>query len=142
VTGQGQDHRIGRLKAAWLRLITHSLNHLTSRAARSGRGPFSLVRHVGRRSGQTYETPVILGRAERGFVVELTYGPHVQWYRNVVAAGGATLVRGDHRWQVGPPQPMDAAAGRAAFPAPARMVLRLLRRREFRFLPLVTPPAL
>src|SRR4051812_50056213 len=72
----------------FLWMLKNSLNRLTIRIARSGRGPFSLVRHVGRRSGRTYETPVILARVPQGFVAELTYGAGVDWYRNIVAAGG------------------------------------------------------
>ncbi|MCL1872258.1 MAG: nitroreductase family deazaflavin-dependent oxidoreductase, partial [Promicromonosporaceae bacterium] len=75
-----------------------------------------------------------------GVVVELTCGPQVQWYRNVVAAGGCVVVRGRHRWRVGAPVPLDPAEGRAAFPAPARFFLRVLRRHEFRLLPVVPPP--
>ncbi|WP_425954196.1 nitroreductase family deazaflavin-dependent oxidoreductase [Xylanimonas sp. McL0601] len=133
---------VGRVKATWLRIIKHSLNHLTLRAARSGRGPFTLVRHLGRTSGRTYETPLVLARTPNGFVTELTYGTQVQWFRNVVAAGGCTVVRGAQSWQVGAPQVLDVAAGLAAFPPSRRVVLRLLRRREFRLLPFVRPPAL
>lgn len=66
----------------------------------AGRLPgFAVVRHVGRRSGRAYETPVNLFRdrdrdGDR-FVVALTYGSDSQWVRNVLAAGGCTLrVRG------------------------------------------------
>ena len=71
-----------------LRWLGRVLNPLTSRTARPGRGPFSMVRHVGRRSGRTREIPVILAQTAEGFVAELTYGPNVDWYRNIVAAGG------------------------------------------------------
>ena len=132
----------GRVKAAWLQVVKHVVNPVTMRIARSGRGPFVLVRYVGRTSGRTYETPLLLGRAPDGFVTELTYGPHVQWYRNVVAAGGCTIVRGAKQWEVGAPRPLDAATGLAAFPPNRRVLLRVLRRREFRLLPFVRPPAL
>ena len=76
----------------WLWLISHTLNRLTTSLARSGHGPWSLVRHVGRRSGRSYETPLLLARTSDGFVAELTYGPAVDWYRNIAAAGGCTVV--------------------------------------------------
>ena len=41
-------------------LLKNTLNRMTSRMARTGHGPFSLIRHVGRKSGRTYETPVVL----------------------------------------------------------------------------------
>ena len=122
------------VRRRWLRVLARTLNPLTLRAARSGRGPFALVRHTGRRSGHEYETPLVLARVPEGFVAELTYGPRVDWYRNVVAAGGCVvLVRGvEHR--VVAVEPYGVAEGLAAFGPPATLVLRALRRREFRLL--------
>lgn len=59
---------------------------------------FGLVRHVGRRSGRTYRTPVNVFRTPGGYVVALTYGPDADWVKNVLAAGGCELVtrRGTH----------------------------------------------
>ena len=72
-------------------MLDHTLNRVTVRLAKWGRGPFSLIRHVGRKTGRAYETPVILTRVPEGFVAELTYGDSVNWYRNVVAAGGCVV---------------------------------------------------
>ena len=111
--------------------------------ARAGRGPFSLVRHVGRKSGKTFETPVILADVAEGLVAELTYGTGVNWYRNIMTGGGEVLHRG--RWyRIRAVEPMAADRGRRAFGPAARVVLTLLRRHEFRLLrvePLETPPA-
>ncbi len=49
-----------RLHKGLLIVLKHTLNPVTCRIARSSHGPFTLVRHVGRRSGQRYETPIIL----------------------------------------------------------------------------------
>jgi deazaflavin-dependent oxidoreductase (nitroreductase family) len=114
-----------------LRTLSHTLNPITIRIAKSGHGPFSLLRHVGRRSGRTYETPLILATAPEGFIAELTYGDTVDWYRNVVAGGGV-VVRHRIEYRIDAVEPCDVAEGRAAFPWPARMLLRLLRRRHFR----------
>ncbi|MFD6179411.1 MULTISPECIES: PNPOx family protein [unclassified Isoptericola] len=124
----------GALRRRFLWLLQHTLNRWTTRVARSGRGPFSLVRHVGRTTGNVYETPIIVAAVPGGFVAELTYGEDVSWYRNVVAAGGCQLlVRGRVR-RVVAIEPYPTEAGRRAFGFPARLVLRLLRRREFRLL--------
>ena len=122
------------MRRRFLRVLKNTLNRWTTRLARAGRGPFSLVRHVGRKSGKTYETPIIVARAEGGFIAELTYGERVDWYRNVVAAGGCELlVRGVwHRVAAIEEYPADA--GRRAFGVPARSILTLLRRHEFRML--------
>jgi deazaflavin-dependent oxidoreductase (nitroreductase family) len=122
------------MRRRFLWLLKNTLNRLTTRVAKSGRGPFSLVRHIGRRSGTVYETPIIVAAVPEGFVAELTYGENVNWYRNVVAAGGCDLLVAGvtHRVVAVEPYPVDA--GRRAFGYPARLVLTLLRRKEFRLL--------
>jgi len=119
----------------FLTVLRHTINPLAMRAARSGRGPFSIVRHVGRRSGAAYETPLILAEVPQGFVAELTYGDRVAWYRNLVAAGGRCEVL--HRgttYAIDRMDPLETAAGLRAFGAPRNVVLRVLRRTQFRLL--------
>lgn len=122
------------MRRVYLWLLKNTLNRVTTRLARAGAGPFSLVRHVGRRSGTQYETPIIVAAVPEGFVAELTYGENVSWYRNIVAAGGCRILVRGRPHQVVAIEPYPAEAGRAAFGFPARLVLRLLRRREFRLL--------
>ena len=124
----------GAARQRFFWILKHTLNRLTSRAARSRHGPFSLVRHVGRRSGRVYETPVILARVPEGFVAELTYGPDVDWYKNVTAAGHCTVVHHGREYEVNGVVSYPAELGRAAFPPPARFVLRALGRTDFRLL--------
>jgi deazaflavin-dependent oxidoreductase (nitroreductase family) len=118
----------------FLWLLNNSLNRVTGRLARSGRGPFWLVRHVGRRSGRTYETPVILARVPDGFIAELTYGDRVNWYRNVVAAGRCVVVHGRAEYPIIGIEPCSAERGRAAYPEPFRFVLKATGRTEYRLL--------
>jgi deazaflavin-dependent oxidoreductase (nitroreductase family) len=122
------------MRRRFLWLLKNTLNRLTSRVARSGRGPFSLVRHVGRKSGTVYETPIIVAAVSDGFVAELTYGENVNWYRNIVAAGGCELLVGGVTHSVIAVEPYPEKVGRQAFGLPARLVLRALRRHEFRLL--------
>ncbi|GIM89058.1 nitroreductase family deazaflavin-dependent oxidoreductase [Paractinoplanes toevensis] len=126
------------MKAAWLGLLKHSLNRVTVPLARSGRGPFALVRHVGRRSGRPYETPLLLARLGDDFVAELTYGPDVDWYRNVVAAGHCQVITGGIVHEIDRIEILPADDGLRAFGNPAAVVLRLLRRRDFRLLHVAT----
>lgn len=122
------------IRKGYLWLLKNTLNRVTARAARGGGGPFSLIRHVGRRSGRTYETPVMLAKVPGGFVAELTYGENVNWFRNVVAAGGCVVVFGGKEYRVDAIEPCAAAAGRAAFPPVRRAILTATRRRNFRLL--------
>src|SRR5438876_702578 len=47
-------------RSVWLRVLKHTIKPLAIGAARRGSGPFSLVEHVGRKSGARYETPIIV----------------------------------------------------------------------------------
>lgn len=129
-----------RIRRVWLTLLKHTLNPLTRRLARSSIGPFSLIRHVGRRSGKTYETPLIVAPIRGGFMIELTYGPDVDWHKNIVAAGGCTVVRRGQAYAVHQIERVDTATGLAAFPPAQRFVLRLLRRTHFEKLLLQESP--
>lgn len=124
----------GRIKRGFLTVLKHTLNPLTSRAARSGRGPFSLVRHVGRKSGTVYETPLILARVPEGFVAELTYGPDVSWYRNIVKAGHCVVIHRGREYAIDAIEPYPTDDGLRAFGPPFTQILRLLGREEFRML--------
>jgi deazaflavin-dependent oxidoreductase (nitroreductase family) len=110
-------------------LLKHTLNPLTLRLTLAGLGPFTIVRHVGRRSGKQYATPLLLAPIAGGFVAELTYGPNVDWFQNVKAAGHCTIVRGGKEIAIDRIEPMDSDAGMQAFPLPARIALRILQRR-------------
>ena len=124
--------RTARSRFLWL--LNNTLNRVTSQIARSGGGPFSLIRHVGRKSGRIYETPVILAEVPEGFIAELTYGENVNWYRNVVAAGGCVVVRHRVEYRVTTIEPCSAERGRNAYPGPFRLVLKAASRSEFRLL--------
>jgi len=114
--------------------LKNTLNRLTTRAAKAGRGPFSLVRHVGRKSGTVYETPIIVAPVPEGFIAELTYGEDVNWYRNIVAAGGCDLMVAGVTHRVTSIEPYPREAGLRAFGPLRGLLLKLLRRKHFRLL--------
>lgn len=53
---------------------------------------FAIVIHRGRRSGKEFRTPLNVFRRPDGYVVALTYGPNVDWVRNVRAANGCEFI--------------------------------------------------
>ena len=122
------------MKAAWLWLIKHTLNRFTMRLARRGVGWFAIVRHTGRKSGQVYEGVIILAPVREGFVAELTYGDQVNWYRNLVAAGGGEVIRRGVTYRVDAVSEITEEEGYQAFGPPYIFVFRLLRRKHFRLL--------
>src|SRR5579859_3528831 len=53
---------------------------------------FAVVVHTGRQTGRQYQTPINAFRRGDGFIIILTYGPATDWARNVLAAGGCSLI--------------------------------------------------
>ena len=75
-----------------LRPMTKMLNPLIVKLA--GRRHFHMaaqIRHVGRRSGRTYTTPVSARRSGDTVLVALTFGNQSDWSRNVRSAGGGSI---------------------------------------------------
>jgi len=62
------------------------------RSAGTEKSNTSIVRHVGRRSGRTYETPVVAVEHDDGFLIAVPYGERTDWMKNVLASGQATVV--------------------------------------------------
>lgn len=107
------------------------VNPLILRTAAGRLGPTAIVRHVGRRSGRTYATPVYAGRLGDDFMIALLVGTEADWCRNVWAAGGCTLRLGGASYELTGPEVVDQATALRAFPAPIRVVSRLFGFRHF-----------
>jgi deazaflavin-dependent oxidoreductase (nitroreductase family) len=88
--------------------------------------PFAIVEHVGRMSGTAYRTPVMVFSRPGGYAIALTYGPRTDWVRNVLAAGGCTIVLGGASIPLASPALDHGAAAIHRFPPMIRTVLRLL----------------
>jgi deazaflavin-dependent oxidoreductase (nitroreductase family) len=63
----------------------------------------SVIEHVGRTSGRTYQTPIDVIESTTGLLIALPYGTRADWLRNVQAAGSATIVTQGQRVKVGRP---------------------------------------
>jgi deazaflavin-dependent oxidoreductase (nitroreductase family) len=91
---------------------------------------FAVVMHRGRTSGRMYRTPVNAFRRSDDYVFVMTYGPDVDWVRNVAAAGECDIAtRGRLVHLVDPRRFSDPR--RDAVPGPVRMILRLIDVDEF-----------
>lgn len=87
--------------------------------------PFIMIEHRGRRSGRLYRTPVMGWVDGDELIVALTYGPGVEWIKNLDAAGGGAIVRRSRRWLVGAPRVERGIATAPAIPGPVRRFLSL-----------------
>ena len=93
--------------------------------------PLATLHHVGRSSGRRYRTPVFAFTTPRGVVVALTYGPQVQWLRNLESAGEARMVRRGRVLALSDPVRLRGSAGARLVPAPIRWGLRAMVVDEF-----------
>ena len=122
-------HAVGKLnKVATNKVLVHLAGH----------GPFVELEHVGRRSGRVYRVPLNAFRTGDSVTFALTYGPRVDWLRNVRAAGGCRLRMGHEILTLGAPVELPTEVGMARMPVPARVVLRLTRVDEFIELPVLS----
>lgn len=85
----------------------------------------SVVRHRGRTSGTSYETPVAAVPTGDGFVIALVYGRDTDWLRNVLSDGTATIVHEGDTVAVDRPEVIPMAAAAGYFPAKDLRSMRL-----------------
>ena len=86
---------------------------------------FAVVEHRGRKTGHFYRTPVAARRSADGFIIALAFGAQVDWYRNLVAAGGGTIRWRGHVYSVTAPERVDAATVLTTFDPVQRLLLRI-----------------
>ena len=96
-----------------LRWLTRAMRPLALRSAGKEGADTSVVRHVGRRSGRAYQTPVIAAQHDDSFLIALPYGERTDWLKNVLAKGSATIVASGRTYEVDRPEvvPMAEATG-------------------------------
>lgn len=92
------------------------LNPLMLRLAGRRHWYAAVIRHTGRRSGRRYATPVVADRVADDLIIPLPYGTHVDWLRNVLAAGRATVQVSGQTYDVTEPVIIDAAVAEPQLP--------------------------
>ena len=96
-----------------LRWFTRVMRPLALRSAGKQGSGTSVICHVGRRTGRTYQTPVIAAQHDNSFLIALPYGKRTDWLKNVLSKGSAAIVTNGHIYQVDQPEiiPMAEATG-------------------------------
>ena len=87
-----------------VRRVGRSTRPLALKSAGTPGSNTSVVRHVGRATGRSYETPVVAVRTDDGFAIALPYGASTDWVKNVMAAGGAEIVSDGDTYKVDTPR--------------------------------------
>lgn len=115
------------------------LNRISLWLAPKGKGPYSVVTHMGRQSGRIYKTPVLASHVEDYIYVPLPYGDHVDWLRNVLAHDGCVIFLQGEEIAASDPVVIEAKTAFSALPEGRRKVferfemgkfLRLTSRKE------------
>ncbi|MEV6275125.1 nitroreductase family deazaflavin-dependent oxidoreductase [Nocardia sp. NPDC051832] len=70
----------------------------------------SVIRHTGRSSGKSYETPIGITEAGDRFVILLPYGTNPDWLKNVLAAGTAEVVHEGVTYRANEPEVVSTAS--------------------------------
>jgi len=79
------------------------------RSAGTEQSATSVVRHLGRRSGRSYATPVVAVEHDDSFLIALPYGERTDWMKNVLASGKATVVTHGRTYGIDRPQVIPMA---------------------------------
>jgi hypothetical protein len=97
-----------------IRLQRAIINPRQMKSAGSPGAYAAVMRHRGRVSGRSLETPVGVVAADDGFLIALVYGSRTNWVQNVLASGSATIVHEGQAHEVDQPEliPMKAVATR------------------------------
>ena len=98
-----------------LRLFTRAMRPLAMRSAGKEKSNTSVVCHVGRRSGRTFETPVVAAHHDDSFLIALPYGERTDWLKNVLDKGSATIVTNGNTYDVDRPRVIPMAEATAYF---------------------------
>ncbi|BAD57646.1 nitroreductase family deazaflavin-dependent oxidoreductase [Nocardia farcinica] len=123
----GLRYRIAPIVDTVRRFNKKVTNRRVLRDAGTAGSPRALIRHVGRRSGRTYDTPVDVIPTDTGYVVALPYGTRADWLRNVLAAGSATVVTDGATVPIDQPALVPTAAVAGHLSPGTRLTLRLFR---------------
>ena len=98
-----------------MRWLTRMTRPLALRTAGKKDSDTAVIRHLGRRSGRTYETPVVAVEHDDSFLIALPYGERTDWLKNVLAQGEATIVTHGRAYQVDRPEVIPMAEAAAYF---------------------------
>ena len=99
------------------------LNPFILRFAGRRLSPHGIVRHVGRKFYDSYDTPVIVGTINGQFVIPLPYGVTADWCQNVLAAEECTLVWQGNAYRAASPELIDSTVASEAFFAAQNWIL-------------------
>jgi deazaflavin-dependent oxidoreductase (nitroreductase family) len=109
----------------------HILNRMILALAETGKGPYTVVYHVGRRSGKVYSTPVFAYYNGETIIVPLPYGENVDWLRNVLAKGNCEIVGNRSKMTAANLEILESAAALPLLPRWRGKVFQIFKIEKF-----------
>ena len=85
---------------------------------------WSIVEHIGRRSGKTYRTPVSVFRTHDGVAVLLPYGAETDWLKNLQSANGGQVKLSGRTFRVTNPRIVSTAEAVESVKPPWRQIMK------------------
>ena len=119
-----------RFRKRWLAKINIAFTNRITGLFAGWLPGFGILKHLGRKSGRVYRTPVNVFRASNGFIIALTYGSQSEWVKNVFATGGCELRTRGKRYELSAPHVVHDPT-RRRFPIPVRVVLKIVGADEY-----------
>ncbi|HZM42856.1 MAG TPA: nitroreductase family deazaflavin-dependent oxidoreductase [Acidimicrobiales bacterium] len=113
-----------------VRRISRATKPMVLKTAGQAGTSTSVIRHVGRSSGQEYETPVSALTTDGGFLIALPYGRNTDWLKNVLASGSATVVDQGTTYTVDQPEIVPLSEAEPDLPPDTLRPLHLFRVEE------------
>ncbi len=68
---------------------------------------WGVLRHVGRKSGTAYQTPIVALPTRDGFLIPLPFGDGTQWLKNIQASDRSGLRHAGHDYVIVQPELLD-----------------------------------
>jgi deazaflavin-dependent oxidoreductase (nitroreductase family) len=119
-----------RFRKRWLAKINIAFTNRITGLFAGWLPGFGILKHLGRKSGRVYWTPVNVFRASNGFIIALTYSSQSEWVKNVFAAGGRELRTRGKLYELAAPRVVHDLT-RRRFPIPVRVVLKIVGANEY-----------
>jgi hypothetical protein len=137
---KASDRATRRIFLKYVRYFNkHILNRIVLWLAYKGKGPYTVITHIGRQSERIYKTPVLASHIEDFIYIPLPYGDQVDWLRNVLAHDGCVIFWKGEEIAASDPVVIEAETALSTLPEGRRKVferfevekfLRLTRSKE------------
>ena len=114
-----------------VRRTGRAMRPLAMKSSGTPGGNASVVRHVGRKTGRPFETPVKAVATDDGFVIALPYGRNTDWLKNVLASGSATILDEGTTYAVDRPEIVPLSVAEPLFSPKDQRTHRLFRVDEY-----------